>query len=144
MDLETDQLGDLFAPTTSRHGLIVRVALFVVGGLLVIYGILGVILPVLPGFPFLLIGMPLMAASSERARGWMNSLDRKFPLTMRLLLRRMKLERPPLNAGENERARWRRSVLMTVLIWLALAAAGSLLAVGTRLAWVQWLAPYFS
>ena len=144
MGTESDQLGDLFAPTTSRRGLIVRAVLFVVGGLLVVYGILGVILPVLPGFPFLLIGMPLMAASSERARGWMNTLDRKFPLTLRLLLRRMRLEAPPKDADDLERARWRRSVLMTVLIWLALAAVGSAIAVASRLAWIHWLAPHFS
>jgi uncharacterized membrane protein YbaN (DUF454 family) len=144
MGHEPDELGELFAPTTTRRGLIVRAVLFVIGGLLVVYGVLGVILPVLPGFPFLLIGMPLMAASSERARGWMNMLDRKFPLTLRLLLRRMRLEAPPQNADETERARWRRSVLMTVLIWLALAAVGSAVAVASRLAWVYWFEPHFS
>lgn len=141
MDNDSDQLGDLFAPTTTRRGLIMRMSLFVFGGLLVVYGIIGVILPVLPGFPFLLIGMPLMAASSERARGWMNMLDRRFPLTLRLLLRRMRLEPPPRNANEEERARWRRSVLITVLIWLALAAVGSAIAVASRLAWVHWIEP---
>lgn len=141
MENDSDQLGDLFTPTTTRRGLIVRAVLFVIGGLLVVYGIIGVILPVLPGFPFLLVGMPLMAASSERARGWMNALDRRFPLTLRLLLRRMRLEAPPRNADEVERARWRRSVLITLLIWLALAAVGAVLAVVSRLAWLHWVEP---
>ncbi|MBP9890779.1 MAG: DUF454 family protein [Planctomycetes bacterium] len=141
MDLESDQLGDLFAPTRTRRGLVVRVVLFIVGGVLVVYGILGVILPVLPGFPFLLIGMPLLAASSERARGWVNSLDKKFPLTLRLLLRRMKLAPPPKDASPEERARWKRSILITVLIWLAFGAIGAGVAVATHFAWQAWVAP---
>lgn len=139
-ELETDQLGDLFAPTRTRRGLIVRIVLFIVGGILVVYGIIGVILPVLPGFPFLLIGMPLLAASSERARGWVNKLDKKFPLTLRLLLRRMKLAPPPQDASLEERARWKRSILITVLIWLAFGAVGACVAVATHFAWQAWAA----
>jgi hypothetical protein len=137
-NIETDQLGDLFAPTKTRRGLVVRVLLFIVGGILVVYGVLGVILPVLPGFPFLLIGMPLLAASSERARGWVNSLDKKFPLTLRLLLRRMKLAPPPQNATPEERARWKRSVLITALIWLAFGIVGTGVAVASHFALQAW------
>ncbi len=139
--MEADQLGDLFAPTRTRRALVVRVLLFIGGGILVVYGVLGVILPVLPGFPFLLIGMPLLAASSERARGWVNRLDKKFPLTLRLLLRRMKLAPPPQDALPEERARWKRSVLITVLIWLAFGALGAGLALATHFAWQAWVTP---
>jgi uncharacterized membrane protein YbaN (DUF454 family) len=141
MDLESDQLGELFEPTRTRRGLVVRIVLFILGGLLVIYGILGVLLPVLPGFPFLLIGMPLLAASSERARGWVNRLDKKFPFTLRLLLRRMKLAPPPKDASPEERARWKRSILITVLIWLAFGAIGTGVAFATHYAWQAWIAP---
>ena len=140
-NIQADQLGDLFAPTRTRRGLIVRILLFVVGGVLVVYGVFGVVLPVLPGFPFLLIGMPLLAASSERARGWVNSLDKQFPLTLRLLLRRMKLAPPPRDASLEERARWKRSVLITVLIWLAFGVVGAGVAVATHFAWQAWVAP---
>jgi hypothetical protein len=138
--IETDQLGDLFAPARTRRSLIVRIVLLVVGGVFVIYGILGVLLPVLPGFPFLVIGMPLLAASSERARGWVNALDKKFPLTLRLLLRRMKLARPPASASPEEWSRWKRSVLITVLIWLAFAAIGAGIGVASHFAWQAWVA----
>jgi uncharacterized membrane protein YbaN (DUF454 family) len=137
-NIETDPMGDLFAPTRTRRGLVVRVLLFIVGGILVVYGVLGVILPVLPGFPFLLIGMPLLAASSERARGWVNALDKKFPLTLRLLLRRMKLTPPPKNATPEERIRWKRSVLITALIWLAFCAIGAGVAIASHFAWQAW------
>ncbi len=140
-NIQADQLGDLFAPTRTRRGLIVRILLFVVGGVLVVYGVIGVVLPVLPGFPFLLIGMPLLAASSERARGWVNSLDKQFPLTLRLLLRRMKLAPPPRDASLEERARWKHSVLITVLIWLAFGVVGAGVAVATHFAWQAWVAP---
>lgn len=136
-----DLLGDLFEQSRTRHTLIARILLFVIGGALVVYGVVGVILPVLPGFPFLVVGMPLLAASNERSRGWVNALDRRFPLAMRLLLRRFKLSLPPKDASLEERKRWRSGLYLTLLMWLACGLVFGGLAVLMRWLWVAYVAP---
>lgn len=140
---ESDQLGDLFAPAGTRRHAITRWVFFALGGLLVAYGILGVLLPILPGFPFLLVGMPLMAGSSERARGWMNRLDRRFPLGLRLLLRRFQLVAPPKGGSPEQWRRWRVNLLWTAAMWLGCGLFFSALAVAMRWLWVAYLQPLY-
>ena len=72
-----------------RHdrGLTARVALSVVGCLLVLMGIAGYVIPVLPGLPFLLPGLVILAGVSRWTRYRLHLLLNRFPAVDRLLLR---------------------------------------------------------
>jgi len=52
------------------------VALFV-GLLLIGLGIIGMILPLVPGIPFFLLGLGVLSASSRRIRGLLEDLKRR-------------------------------------------------------------------
>jgi len=51
----------------------------VVGILFLLLGIVGLALPFLQGFLFLMIGLILLSISSTRARTWIESHTRRFP-----------------------------------------------------------------
>lgn len=62
-----------------------RVALIVAGWLLLVLGAAGLFLPVLPGIPFLLIGLSILSIEYDWARRWVTALRRRFPATDRKL-----------------------------------------------------------
>ena len=48
-----------------------RVLYPIIGGILIILGIVGWIVPVIPGFPLIIIGIPLVACFNSRLELWM-------------------------------------------------------------------------
>ncbi|MCC6572634.1 MAG: hypothetical protein IT462_02480 [Planctomycetes bacterium] len=98
-----DLLGDLVPMPTRRRNFVVRALAGLAALLLTIIGIVGIIMPIIPGWPFLVLVPPLMGVCSERTRGWVNWLDRRMPLRVRLWIRprskkvrKRDLETPPL------------------------------------------------
>lgn len=51
-------------------------------------GVVGWLIPVLTGVPFYVAGLVLLALASDRAREWINRLERMVPRRMRWGLRR--------------------------------------------------------
>ena len=81
------ELPDLLPPLVNRP-LWVR-ALCVAGALLCFgLGIIGWLIPVVTGLPFYAIGLLLLGMSSGRVAGWINRLDRRLPLRIRVGLRK--------------------------------------------------------
>jgi hypothetical protein len=52
-----------------------------------ILGIIGWLIPVLPGFPFYILGAVLAGMASRRVAAFLNRQERRLPLRVRLLLR---------------------------------------------------------
>jgi uncharacterized membrane protein YbaN (DUF454 family) len=62
-----------------------RVALIVTGWALLLLGAVGLLLPVLPGVLFLVIGLSILSVEYEWARRWVVALRRRFPTANRKL-----------------------------------------------------------
>jgi uncharacterized membrane protein YbaN (DUF454 family) len=60
-----------------------RVSLIALGWLFLLLGAAGLVLPVLPGILFLLLGLSILSVEYEWARRWISSLRRRFPLADR-------------------------------------------------------------
>ena len=79
---------DLFEGPPRRRNPIVRVALIVLGAVLVIAGVALGPVPVVPGFPLVIAGVLLLAASSGVARRGINRAERWLPERTRRLVRK--------------------------------------------------------
>ena len=62
-----------------------RLALIAAGWSLLALGSAGLFLPVLPGIPFLLVGLTILSMEYEWARRWVGELRRRFPAADRKL-----------------------------------------------------------
>jgi hypothetical protein len=65
-------------------------------------GIVGWLLPVVTGIPFLVLGAVLLALTSQRMVGWVNAWERRLPERWRRTLRRSVQKMPG--------RRWKRAV----------------------------------
>ena len=57
--------------------------------ILFLLGIVGWLIPLVTGIPFYVAGLFLLSMGSDRAREWVNRLERKLPMRWRLTLRRV-------------------------------------------------------
>jgi uncharacterized protein len=62
-----------------------RASLIAAGWLLLVVGGAGLFLPILPGIPFLLVGLSILSVEYEWARGLCASVRRRFPAAHRKL-----------------------------------------------------------
>ncbi len=51
-------------------------------------GVVGWLIPVVTGIPFYVAAIVLLAMASERARGWVNTLERRLAHDTRVAMRR--------------------------------------------------------
>jgi len=59
----------------AKQVFVVIFALFII-----LIGVLGLVLPLLPGLALLLLGLILLSMYSIRAEGWLNVLTEKYPI----------------------------------------------------------------
>jgi hypothetical protein len=64
-----------------------RVLALIGGVLFIALGFLGWLVPIVTGIPFYVVGLGLLGLASRRARGWINTAERRLPHRLRLLLR---------------------------------------------------------
>lgn len=81
--------GAFFREPARHRGGVMRAFLIVGGILLILVGLALVVLPVVPGFPLVIIGMLMLAAASAWVRARLNGLERRLPTGMRARLRRL-------------------------------------------------------
>lgn len=72
-----------------------RAAIFVAGWIFLVLGAAGLVLPVLPGVMFLLLGLSFLSLEYAWARRWSSHLLRRFPATDRKLQDMLGKVRPP-------------------------------------------------
>lgn len=92
---------DLFEGPPARRNAIVRFALIVLGVILIFGGVALGPVPVIPGFPLVIAGVLLLAASSGGARRGINRMERWLPVRTRQLLRKALRRRPTETAKPN-------------------------------------------
>jgi hypothetical protein len=85
---EIPELPDLLAPRQTKRPVWLRVLCLIGALLFFILGIAGWLIPVITGIPFYVAALVLLGMASDRARGWINSLERKLPNRWRWNLRR--------------------------------------------------------
>lgn len=71
-----------------RHP-VYRAVLFASAVVCLLVGLVGVVLPVMPGVPFFIPGIVLLGMASERAAHWINSRERRLKPKWRVRLRKM-------------------------------------------------------
>lgn len=131
-------LNVLFDPPTSNKSKTWRWLFFGVGVAMAAYGLVGTFVPVLPGFPILLVGLAIMATSNEAARGMANRLERHLPMRTRLMLRKYKPTMPPRGATREQMRYWRKKTAISAFLFVA--SVGFFTGVGLATAWlVQFL-----
>jgi len=72
-----------------------RVALLVAGWMFLVLGAAGLVVPVLPGVVFLLLGLSFLSLEYAWARRWSSHLLRRFPTADRKLQGMLGKVRPP-------------------------------------------------
>ncbi len=98
--------GALFREPTHKRSQIMRISLIVGGTLCLVAGLLLALLPVVPGFPLLIVGVLFLAAGSAFARRTLNSIEQRLPTGWRRTIRRIArkqenhLEPTPHTEGE--------------------------------------------
>ena len=79
---------DLLREQKHHRPLWVRVLCFAGAGIFFVLGIVGWLIPVLTGIPFYVAGLVLLALASDRARRFINRLERRLPRHLRSAVRR--------------------------------------------------------
>ena len=79
---------ELFPPPTVRKSLFSRWMNGTVGVLLIVIGIILGILPVVPGFPLIAVGVLMVVASHEPSRRLLNRSERMIPRRLRVPVRK--------------------------------------------------------
>jgi hypothetical protein len=72
-------------PSASNDRMLKRVSLIVLGWTFLLLGAAGIILPVLPGLLFLLIGLSILSVEYEWAKRWVDAIRNRFPAADRKL-----------------------------------------------------------
>jgi hypothetical protein len=81
-------LPDLLPVEGHHHPLWVRLLCLVGALVFAVLGVIGWLIPVVTGIPFYVVAIVLLAVASDRARQWVNALERKLPHGTRVALRR--------------------------------------------------------
>jgi hypothetical protein len=95
-----NELPDLLPEREKHRPLWVRVLCVAGAVALFAAGVVGWLTPVVTGIPFYIGGVVLLAVASERARVWVNGMERRFPRGLRLKLRQG-MRRIPIKSIQN-------------------------------------------
>lgn len=84
---EMQSIPDLVSADPAKRGIGSRILLSVGGVLLIVLGVIGWILPLVPGVPFLVLGFALLGMCSQRLAVRINRAEARLPIKWRLWLR---------------------------------------------------------
>lgn len=91
---DPNRLPELIPPPREERAGWKKVIYPLLAAVMIIGGIIGQILPIVPGIPFSIAGLVFLAFTNERARRIINRLDRKLTLKQRMWLRRSLMKIP--------------------------------------------------
>ena len=81
--------GELFPPPEHPGSRLRRTMTGTLGVICIVVGIVLGILPIVPGFPLIAVGILLLVASSEPSRRLLNRAERRLPDRARKILRKL-------------------------------------------------------
>ncbi len=99
-----EELEDFLRKREAKRSVGGRVLLLVGAGLCFLLGIVFWLIPVVTGVPFYILGVILLAGTSERVRNLLNRGERRFPRRFRLRLREWMRKHAPGHAKEGKNA----------------------------------------
>ncbi len=82
------EMQDLFPPPRVKASLLVRAMFGTIGVVLILLGVVLGVLPVVPGFPLVAVGIVFLVAAGESSRRMVNRGERHLPKFVRRLIRR--------------------------------------------------------
>jgi uncharacterized membrane protein YbaN (DUF454 family) len=68
-----------FAAFRRDRGFVARLALTVLAAICLVVGVAGIVLPLLPGWPFIAVGLVLLAGVDRRLRRWLHRFLNRHP-----------------------------------------------------------------
>ena len=71
-------LPDLFREPDRRHSIWLRILFLAAAVLCFAAGVVGWLIPVVTGLPFYAVGLVFLGLTSDRARRWLNRLERRL------------------------------------------------------------------
>ena len=80
-------LPDLFREPDRRHSIWLRILFLAAAVLCFAAGIVGWLIPVVTGLPFYAVGLVFLGLTSDRARRWLNRLERRLAESTRRKIR---------------------------------------------------------
>jgi len=80
---------DLFPPPSRPKSIVSRAFMGFGGVVMILLGIVLAILPVVPGFPLIGIGVLMLVAASEHSRKYLNRKEHRLPGAVRKVLRKI-------------------------------------------------------
>ena len=83
-----EDLPELLPASNNRAGFIRKCVSVVCGLVLLTLGLLGILLPGIPGTPAFLVGLAMVSVASDRLRRWINYRDTRLSRKWRLFLRK--------------------------------------------------------
>ena len=83
-----DDLPELLPASNNRASFIRKCVSVACGMVLIPLGLLGILLPGIPGTPAFLVGVAMVSVASDPLRRWINSRDRRLSRKWRLFLRK--------------------------------------------------------
>jgi hypothetical protein len=86
--MDLNDLPDILPVEGHRRPLWVRLLCLVGAVVFAALGVVGWLIPVVTGIPFYAVAIVLLAVASDRARKWVNALERKLPHDTRVAIRR--------------------------------------------------------
>ena len=83
-----EDLPELLPASNNRAGFIRKCVSVACGLVLLTLGMLGILLPGIPGTPAFLVGLAMVSVASDRLRRWINYRDTRLSRKWRLFLRK--------------------------------------------------------
>ena len=83
-----DDLPELLPASNNQASFIRKCVSVTCGMVLIPLGLLGILLPGIPGTPAFLVGVAMVSVASDPLRRWINSRDRRLSRKWRLFLRK--------------------------------------------------------
>jgi len=96
----TEELPDLLPLDRARPHIVHRVVLLALALVFTVCGIIGWLIPLIPGFPFYLLALACAGLASRRVSAWINRHERRLPRGFRVMLRPRMLLRRKRSAGQ--------------------------------------------
>jgi hypothetical protein len=100
LEAQLVEIPKLIETDPGQRSLGARVALASGAVVVLILGVIGWILPIVPGLPLIVVGLGMLGLCSRRAASWINATEARLPRRIRLALRPRMEAKPADGSGD--------------------------------------------